>query len=125
MEIKDFDRVSLQPGEVLVLRPRRPVSEDQLRHLHDYTRRNGIARCIVVPHDFDIMVVQDMQEPDAAEPSPEDLDAYTAEVKAAYDAGQVIQWCAMGSREWFDAHRVASPITFDPTCNAYRKRVKP
>ena len=125
MELKDFDRMTLQPGEVLVLRPRHVIPVAMVDAMHDYLRRNGVARCVLVPHDFDIMVVQDSQDPGEAEPSQEDIDTHTAEVKAAYDAGQVIQWCAMGSREWFDAHRVASPITFDPTCNAYRKRVKP
>lgn len=124
MELKDFDRMTLRPGEVLVVRARKPLPLAELEGMSDYMRRNNM-RCVVVPHDFDIMVVQEMQDPGAAEPTQEDIDARTAEVKAAYNAGQVIQWCAMGSREWFDAHRVASPITFDPTCNAYRLRIKP
>lgn len=124
MELKDFDRMTLHPGEVLVVRARKPLPLAELEGMSDYMRRNNM-RCVVVPHDFDIMVVQGMQDPGAAEPTQEDIDAHTAEVKAAYDAGQVIQWCAMGSREWFDAHRVASPITFDPTRNAYRLRIKP
>jgi adenine deaminase len=121
MELKDFDRMTLQPGETLVLRARRAVPAATLERMHDYLRRNGF-RAIVVDNQFDIMVVQEMQP--AAEDAASD-DDIMAEIKAAYDAGQVIQWCAMGSREWFDAHRVASPIKFDPTCNAYRLRVKP
>lgn len=126
MELKDFDRMPLQPGEVLVLRPRNYMPIDALRNMQAVLRCNGL-RAVVVPHDFDIMVVSEMQEPSAAEPSAEDIDTHTAEVKAAYDSGQVIQWCSMGSRsrEWFDAHRWAAPITFDPTCNVYRLRTKP
>ena len=121
MELKDFDRMTLQPGEVLVLRPRHVIPVAMVEAMRDCLRRNGIARCVLVPHDFDIMVVQDSQDPGEAEPSPEDLAARNTEVKAAYDAGRVIQYQRIGSDEWCDAHRVASPHLFD--FDGYRYRL--
>jgi len=128
-EINDMDRIVLQPGEMLLLRPRKPMTAETVQRVMEMLQNRGI-NAMIVDADMDMFVGVGMTTP--AEPESEEPQqcAYDA-VYDAYTAGAVIQYrhrdptrAPVGeAAQWYDAHRFQAPHAFD--ADTYEFRLTP
>jgi hypothetical protein len=116
-EFKDMDKIVLQPGEVLLLRPKHPVADQQMQQLQA-TLKAAKLRAVLIAPDIEMFVGVALTEPDE-EPAPSD-DDHRATIEDAYDSGRFIQYRALAGGEWIDAHKFMSSHRFDWNKYEYR-----
>lgn len=112
--MKDMDKIVLQEGETLLLRPRTPITQEQADTVHAALKQANI-RAVLIPADFDIFtgVLTSVPEPESND---------RGYVEEAYNHGYVIQWRLWGDEDWQHAHQFASPLPtpFDWERYSYR-----
>jgi len=118
-EFKDMDKIVLQPGEVLLLRPKHNMPRDELLHMQKLLSAAKICAVLLAP-DMEMMVGVNVVAPE--EPEPEKDAKFREDIEAAYAYGRIIQY-KVGD-DWIDAHRHASPHVFDWDCYEYRLSAK-
>lgn len=112
---QDKDTIVLKPGEILILRPRRTISIEELQRFQE-TLKLARINAVFVSHDFDMFVGVNMTTPDP----PQESQCEAA--KQAYEAGRVIMFRAIADRDqrWYEAHKHASPHMFDDGVYEYK-----
>jgi hypothetical protein len=108
-EFKDMDKIVLQPGEVLLLRPKRQLSDEQMQHFQAMLTAAKIRAVFIAP-DIEMFVGVAITQPE--EPAAPMAD-HRATIEDAYDQGRMIQYRAIGSTDWIDAHKFASSHRFN------------
>ena len=117
-ELNDLEHFVLQPGELLILRCKVPISEEALQRVRDSLKRHGLERVLVLPPDVEVMageielITADSERPPV--PTEEDVEALRNELKQRYMEGRTLYAWELGKRDgWFVIHHVFNPHTFD------------
>jgi len=118
-----MDRIVLQPGEMLLLRPRNPMSAEAVQRALEMLERRGV-NAMIVDSNMDMFVGVGMTTPTEPEPEEPQQCAYDAAYDA-YTAGKVIQYRHRKpddplDNDWCDAHRFEAPHVFDADTYEYR-----
>ena len=124
MTIPDLDSITLKPGEVLLLRPRRAMSMEEAARLQDTVKAAGI-RAVIIAHDIEMFVGVNIAMPTHEDAVAADLlERQQQEYKDAYDAGRIVEYrdpsIAGAPDDWCAAHRHSWPHTFDFDRYEYR-----
>lgn len=108
--IHDLEHFVLQDGETLILRARRPLSQEQMAWMQDFLDKRKVQAVVIAGPDFDIMAgVLSNLVPD------DDAQAHADAVCDAYDAGKIV-WCRSAEGgDWFQIQRISNPLTIDFT----------
>ena len=109
MNINDLDHFVLQPGETLILRARKPLSQHEVATLQKWLDERKVPAVVIAGPDFDIMagVLSNLMPDDEAQ-------AHCDAVIDAYDAGKTLYARTIeGDPEWFVVHHKAFPCPID------------
>lgn len=115
MMIEDLTHFVLLPDEVLLLRPKGPITHEQLTHLQRTADHALPGRAVlIVSHDTEVMAgrLEQAQAPAAHVPDVEDVAAAQDAILRAYADGKTV-WVNDQQQGWFYAHRAANPHRFD------------
>jgi hypothetical protein len=116
-EFKDMDKIVLQPGEVLLLRPRHPMSDEQMTRFQAMLTAAKIRAVFIAP-DIEMFVGVAMTQPEEPAPPIED---HRLSIEGAYDKGAFIQYRPVGiGGDWIDAHKFISSHRFNWDKYEYR-----
>lgn len=121
--LKDMDHFKVQPGDVLVLRAKKPMSAEQLAQIMDYFGSMDLPfQTIIIPTpDLEVMIGSVVPDADVQEPIEDDADEKYQRILEAYEAGRTIEYRVIrGHYEWVQCHRIVSPHAFDRNLYAYR-----
>lgn len=112
-DIADLEHFVLQPGELLILRPRIHISQDRLQRMMETIKPLG-RQVLVLPPDTDVMagelVLMGAEPP--PEPAQEDIEAARDEMMRAYTMGKTLWAWEHEDDGWFFIHRTMNPHVF-------------
>jgi len=119
--LNDLDHFVLQPGETLILRPRRLMSAEQIHRI----------RAVLDEQPFRIVILPDMVDVyagniDVIPPAPtaDDIEALRADIMHAYEEGKFVQYRIDTNGDWCDAQKGFLPID-SWHWDKYDYRIKP
>ena len=121
-EIQDLEHFVLQPGETLILRCKRHVTEETLARMRESVAKLGTG-VIVLPPDIEAFAGKiEVFGVDHGERQPTQDDNNAPDicdvVQQAYDAGKIV-W-GLDSTGWFCIHHTLYPHQFDWNQYDYR-----
>ena len=120
--LNDLEHFILQPGETLILRPRRPMSAEQIHRIRAVLDEQPF-RIVILPDMVDVYAGNIEVIPPA--PTADDIEAARTAIIAHYESGKFVQYqIDVPDGEWYDAQKGFLPIGAWHW-NKYAYRIKP